>query len=83
MLNVSPRTVLNWIKDGAIPYVELPSGPARRSEYRIPVQALLRSLAGNYDLAAEFKRADAAALDERDGDGGSGSRSPRPSGAPH
>lgn len=58
MLSVSPRTVLNWIKDDAIPYVELPSAGSRRHEYRIPMHALLRSLSGNYDLASEFRGAD-------------------------
>ena len=58
MLSVSPRTVLNWIRDDAIPYVELPSRGDQRHEYRIPLHGLLRSLSGNYDLAAEFRGAD-------------------------
>jgi excisionase family DNA binding protein len=60
LLSVSPRTVLNWIQDGAIPYVELPSRGGQRREYRIPLHGLLRSLAGNYDLAEEFRSADEA-----------------------
>ena len=60
LLSVSPRTVLNWIQDDAIPYVELPSRGGQRREYRIPLQGLLRSLAGNYDLAGEFTAADDA-----------------------
>jgi excisionase family DNA binding protein len=67
LLNVSKRTILNWIGRGSIPYVELPSG-GERKEYRIPRAALLRSLSGNYDLAAELKAlevaAKAAAVDE-------------------
>jgi excisionase family DNA binding protein len=59
LLHVSPRTVLNWIEADAIPYIQLPSAGTRR-EYRIPVAALLRSLSGNYDLAADL-----AALDQR------------------
>ena len=60
MLNVSQRTVLNWIAAEAIPYIELPSS-GKRKEYRIPQMALLRSLAGNYDLAAELAALDRAA----------------------
>jgi excisionase family DNA binding protein len=58
LLSVSSRTVLNWIRDDAIPYVELPSRGDQRHEYRIPLHGLLRSLSGNYDLAAEFHGAD-------------------------
>jgi excisionase family DNA binding protein len=59
LLRVSSRTVLNWIESDAIPYIQLPSAGTRR-EYRIPVAALLRSLSGNYDLAADLR-----ALDQR------------------
>ncbi len=61
MLNVSQRTILNWISAEAIPYIELPSSGGKRKEYRIPQMALLRSLAGNYDLAAELAALDRAA----------------------
>jgi excisionase family DNA binding protein len=60
LLSVSPRTVLNWIRDDAIPFVELPSRGRERHEYRIPLHGLLRSLSGNYDLAAELRAADEA-----------------------
>lgn len=60
LLNVSPRTVLNWIHEGSIPFIELPSG-GRRKEYRIPEIALLESLSGNYDLVAELRSLDAQA----------------------
>jgi hypothetical protein len=60
MLNVSQRTILNWIAAEAIPYLELPSS-GKRKEYRIPQMALLRSLAGNYDLAGELETLDRAA----------------------
>jgi len=67
LLNVSQRTILNWIKADTIPYVELPSA-GKRAEYRIPQVALLRSLSGNYDLGAELRSldeaAEAAGLDE-------------------
>lgn len=60
LLNVSQRTVLNWIKRGSVPYIELPS-TGRRKEYRIPEVALLRSLSGNYDLVADLRSLDDAA----------------------
>jgi excisionase family DNA binding protein len=49
LLNVSHRTVLNWIKRGDIPYIELPGGG--KASYRIPMHALLATLRGNYNLA--------------------------------
>ena len=52
LLQVSSRTILNWIGAETIPYVKLPSNGGR-SEYRIPLQGLLSSLSGNYDLAGE------------------------------
>jgi excisionase family DNA binding protein len=55
LLSVSDRTIRRWIEAERVPYVELPSGG-----YRIPQGALLASLRGNYDLAAELKE-----LDER------------------
>lgn len=55
LLSVSDRTIRRWIEAEKIPYLELPSGG-----YRIPQGALLASLRGNYDLAAELKE-----LDER------------------
>jgi excisionase family DNA binding protein len=51
LLNVSPSTIRSWIEKGRIPYVQLP-GSSRRARYRIPLEPLLRSLSGNYDLAA-------------------------------
>lgn len=59
LLRVTPRTIVNWIERGSIPYLELPSGGARK-EYRIPEVALLRSLAGNFDLEAELVRLESA-----------------------
>jgi excisionase family DNA binding protein len=52
LLNVSARTVHNWIKDDRIPYIELPGGM-----YRIPQHALLSSLRGNYNLADDLEPA--------------------------
>jgi hypothetical protein len=60
MLNVSQRTINNWIRNESIPYIELPS-IGKRKEYRIPQMALLRSLAGNYDLVAEVRALEEAA----------------------
>lgn len=59
LLNVSSRTVLNWIETEAIPYIELPSSGTRH-EYRIPVLALLQSLRGTYDLASDLRELDEA-----------------------
>jgi excisionase family DNA binding protein len=60
LLRVTPRTIVNWIERGSIPYLELPSGGVRK-EYRIPEVALLRSLSGNFDLEAELERLEATA----------------------
>lgn len=60
LLNVSQRTVLNWIEQEAIPYLQLPS-TGRRRDYRIPLQGLLSSLTGTYDLASELRSLDQAA----------------------
>lgn len=58
LLNVSRRTVLNWIEAGRVPYVKLPGG-----EYRLPLSGLLSSLSGTYRLEEEIR-----ALDERNAD---------------
>jgi len=58
LLNVSRRTVLNWIEAGRVPYVRLPGG-----EYRLPLSGLLSSLSGTYRLEEEIR-----ALDERNAD---------------
>jgi excisionase family DNA binding protein len=57
MLNVSPRTVLKWIEQERVPYVKLPGG-----EYRLPLQALLSSLGGTYDLAGALRQQDQEVL---------------------
>lgn len=62
LLHVSPRTIVKWIASDAIPYLRLPQ-VGERQEYRIPLAALLQSLGGNYDLAAELRALDAAALE--------------------
>ncbi len=55
LLNVSKRTILNWVESDKIPYIKLPGG-----DYRIPLAGLLASLSGTYRLDEE-----ARALDER------------------
>lgn len=62
LLHVSPRTIVKWIDNDAIPYLRLPQ-VGKRQEYRIPLAALLKSLGGNYDLAAELRALDAASLE--------------------
>jgi excisionase family DNA binding protein len=55
LLNVSEKTIRRWVAAGKVPYVKLPGGTLR-----LPQGALLASLQGTHDLAAEL-----AALDER------------------
>ena len=56
LLQVSTSTIHNWIKNDAIPYVELPRvRDDQRAEYRIPLRGLIASLHGNYDLAGEVE----------------------------
>lgn len=55
LLNVDERIIRRWIDAESIPYTKLPCG-----FYRIPQGALLSSLRGNYELAAELRE-----LDER------------------
>jgi excisionase family DNA binding protein len=58
LLAVSDGTVRNWIKKDAIPYIELPGGESRK-QYRIPLQGLLNTLSGNYNLASDLRYLDA------------------------
>lgn len=55
LLNVSRRTILNWIEADKVPYVRLPGG-----DYRVPLTGLLDSLSGTYRLQEEIR-----ALDKR------------------
>jgi excisionase family DNA binding protein len=58
MLRVSDATIRNWITAGSIPYIQLPPvGP--RKQYRIPLQGLLASLEGNYDLRGALQEQNA------------------------
>jgi excisionase family DNA binding protein len=72
LLNVAPRTVHNWIKDGTVPYIELP-GKGERRAYRIPVQGLLTAVSGNYDLRAHLAEQTARAREARRDRGGESS----------
>ena len=58
MLRVSDGTIRNWIAAGSIPYIQLPP-VGRRKQYRIPLQGLLGSLEGNYDLRAGLQEQNA------------------------
>src|SRR5437870_1517962 len=51
LLNVTPRTILNWIQSGRIPHLQ--SGGAA-PVYRIPLHALVATLGENRALAAEL-----------------------------
>lgn len=55
LLNVHVRTIHGWIAKGTVPYIELPRESRSKPSYRIPLQGLLNSLSGNYDLAAEME----------------------------
>ncbi|MGH2950569.1 MAG: helix-turn-helix domain-containing protein [Solirubrobacterales bacterium] len=50
LLNVTPRTVTNWIRADRVPYVRLPGG-----EYRLPLDGLLDSVSGSYDIRTEIE----------------------------
>lgn len=62
LAHVAPRTVVKWIENDSIPYIVLPQ-VGKRKEYRIPMNAFLRSFGGNFDLASELRALDAAALE--------------------
>ena len=58
LLRVSDGTIRNWIAAGSIPYIQLPPVGQRR-QYRIPLQGLLGSLEGNYDLRGALQEQNA------------------------
>lgn len=58
MLRVSVGTIRNWIAAGSVPYIQLPP-VGQRKQYRIPLQGLLGSLEGNYDLRGELQQQNA------------------------
>jgi excisionase family DNA binding protein len=62
LLRVSDGTIRNWITAGSIPYIQLPPVGQRR-QYRIPLQGLLGSLEGNYDLRGALQEQNARARD--------------------
>jgi len=63
LLNVSDKTIRRWVADDKVPYVKLPGGGVR-----IPQGALLASLQGTYDLAAELDALDARLADVSEDD---------------
>jgi excisionase family DNA binding protein len=58
LLRVSVGTIRNWIEAGSIPYIQLPPVGTRK-QYRIPLQGLLGSLEGNYDLRGALQEQNA------------------------
>jgi excisionase family DNA binding protein len=63
LLKVSEKTVRRWVAGGKCPYVKLSSG-----EVRMPRGALLASLEGTHDLAAEIAALDARFADVSEDD---------------
>lgn len=61
LLHVSQRTVQNWTKQDKIPYLKLPGG-----ELRIPLQGLLASISGTYDLATAMAKVDEMQISDED-----------------
>jgi excisionase family DNA binding protein len=64
LLRVSVGTIRNWIAAGSIPYVQLPP-VGERKQYRIPLQGLLGSLEGNYDLRGALQEQNARMRDAK------------------
>ena len=58
MLRVSDGTIRNWIAARSIPLIQLPPA-GQRKQYRIPLQGLLASLDGNYDLRGALQEQNA------------------------
>lgn len=58
MLRVSEATIRNWIGARQIPYIQLPPS-GQRKQYRIPLEGLLASLDGNYDLRGALQEQNA------------------------
>jgi excisionase family DNA binding protein len=54
LLAVDRQTVRNWIDRKLVPYIVLPHEEGGRQEYRIPLQGLLTSLTGTYDLSQDL-----------------------------
>jgi excisionase family DNA binding protein len=49
LLRVSDAAIRSWIAADSIPFIQLPA-VGQREQYRIPLQGLLASLEGKYDL---------------------------------
>jgi excisionase family DNA binding protein len=58
LLRVSDATIRNWIAAERVPYIQLPR-PGRGDQYRIPLQGLLGSLEGNFDLRGALQEQNA------------------------
>lgn len=58
LLRVSDAAIRDWIAADRIPYIQLrPAG--RRDQYRIPLQGLLGSLEGTFDLRGALQEQNA------------------------
>jgi excisionase family DNA binding protein len=55
LLAVDKQTVYNWADADVIPYIELPLQGGGRRRIRIPLQGLLNTLGGNWNLALELE----------------------------
>lgn len=67
LLNVSVFTMRRWAEDDKVPYIRLPGGNGDR---RFPREALLASLGGNYDIAGELAKREAAGTNVAEGSPG-------------
>jgi excisionase family DNA binding protein len=63
LLRVSANTIRRWIEADRVPYLRLPTGGCR-----IPQDALLASLGGNYDLGDELAALDCTNPEVSDAD---------------
>jgi len=60
LLQVSQNTVGRWVREGKAPHITLPDGT-----HRIPREAFVASLGGNYDLAAALAKQDECSVSEK------------------
>jgi excisionase family DNA binding protein len=58
LLRVSDAAIRSWVAAESIPYIQLPP-VGRRRQYRIPLQGLLGSLEGSYDLRGALQEQNA------------------------
>lgn len=51
LLSTGDQSVRNWMSEGLIPYVKLPSG-----QYRIPLRGLLETMEGSEGIEETLKK---------------------------